>query len=71
MIGANAPYQIALELEAAAQRNDQEFVLSHHEAFLKEYQTVLDALEKVLSGQDEIVKYEIEEDGIMEFLPDE
>ena len=70
MIGANAPYQIALELEAAAQKNDREFVLSNHESFLKKYQTVLDALKKVVSENDEMKGIPPEEDGIMEFLPE-
>lgn len=70
MIGANAPYQIALELEAAAQKNDREFVLSNHESFLKKYQTVLDALKKVVSENDEMKDIPPEEDGIMEFLPE-
>ena len=70
MIGANAPYRIALELEAAAQRNDREFVLSNHELFLEKYQTVLDALEKVVSENDEMDDFVVGEDGIMEFLPE-
>ncbi len=69
IIGANAPYRTALELESAIHGNDREFVLSNHESFLRKYQAVLDALEKVVSEDDGMKDFIVEKDSIMEFLP--
>lgn len=71
MIGATEPYKLAQELEAAAANDDKGFVLSNHDTFLKEYNTVLAALSNVVpadnsSGDD----YEFGDNGAMEFLPD-
>ncbi|MBE7071002.1 MAG: response regulator, partial [Ruminococcaceae bacterium] len=71
MIGATEPYKLAQELEAAAANDDKGFVLSNHDTFLKEYNTVLAALSSVVpadnsSGDD----YEFGDNGAMEFLPD-
>jgi len=67
MIGAEEPYNIALELERAAKEDNRDFVLSNHEEFLKKYDFILEVLEKVVSIEDEIEDYEIDENGVMEF----
>ena len=70
MIGAEAPYKLALDLEAAAKKGDEGFVLDNHEKFLTAYDKVLDAVSKVVSTEDELAEYEIDENGVMEFSPD-
>lgn len=71
MIGAEVPHQLAQELEAAARDGNRDFVLSNHDAFLKEYDTVLEAIRKAVpdddGGADE---FEVDESGAMEFFPD-
>ena len=67
MIGAEAPYELALKLESAAKNDERDFVLSNHDLFLKEYDAVLDLLRKVVAEDDEIEEFEIDENGIMEF----
>ncbi len=70
-IGAEAPYKIAKELEDAAKRDDKAFVLSNHDDFISEYNTVLATLVKVVPNEDASDDVEIGEDGIMEFTPGE
>ena len=71
MIGAEVPHQLAQELEAAAKDGNTDFVLSNHDAFLKEYDTVLEAIRKAVpdddGGADE---FEVDESGAMEFFPE-
>ncbi|MBR6486407.1 MAG: response regulator [Lachnospiraceae bacterium] len=47
MIGAEVPRKLALALEAAAKKDDSEFVHKNHAAFLKEYGYVIEAMERV------------------------
>ena len=70
-IGAEAPYKIAKELEDAARKDDKAFILSNHDDFLTEYNTVLATLVKVVPNEDASDDVEIGEDGIMEFTPGE
>lgn len=70
-IGAEAPYKIAKELEDAAKRDDKAFVLSNHDDFISEYNTVLATLVKVVPAEDPADDGDIGEDGIMEFIPGE
>ena len=70
MIGATEPYKLAQELEAAAANDDKGFVLSNHDTFLKEYNTVLAALGNVVPAEDTSDDYEFGDNGAMEFLPD-
>ena len=72
MIGAEAPYKLAQELEAAAKNEDTDFVTTNHERFLEEYGLVLDALGKVVASEDvDSDEFEIGDNGVMEFLPDD
>ena len=70
MIGAMGPFKLAQDLEAAASKDDKGFVLSNHDEFLKEYNTVLAALGNIVpdNGSDDDIKFG--DDGVMEFLPE-
>ncbi|MBR5765912.1 MAG: Hpt domain-containing protein, partial [Lachnospiraceae bacterium] len=70
MIGAEVPRKLALALEAAAKKDDSEFVHKNHAAFLKEYGYVIDAMERVVSADDEMEGFSMDENGVMEFSPD-
>ncbi|MCR4792545.1 MAG: response regulator [Lachnospiraceae bacterium] len=70
MIGAEAPYRIALELETSAKEGNGTFVHENHSKFLSEYDKVLSAIDSVVSSEDEIDDYDIDENGVMEFSPD-
>jgi signal transduction histidine kinase/CheY-like chemotaxis protein/HPt (histidine-containing phosphotransfer) domain-containing protein len=69
MIGAEAPYRIALELEHAAKDGNGSFVFDNHSKFLDEYDKVLDVIANVVSSEDENCEYDIDENGVMEFAP--
>ena len=71
MIGADAPSKLAQQLEAGANNGDHEYVASHHEAFLKEYDKVLHALEKVVDQREASDDMDFDENGVMEFSPEE
>ncbi|MBR5973592.1 MAG: response regulator [Clostridiales bacterium] len=71
MIGAEVPQRIALDLEEAAGRGDREYVDENHGAFVREYETILEALRKVVSTDDEMEDFDMDENGVMEFAPDE
>ena len=47
-IGAERTGKLAQELETACGKEDVEYVLSHHDAFVKEYEQVLFAIEKTV-----------------------
>ena len=64
-IGAMTPSRLAAELEAAAKKEDISFVRSHHEAFVKEYDRTLLAIDQVLP------ETASDDDEILEFLPEE
>lgn len=70
-IGAEVPYKIAKELEDAAKKDDKAFILSHHDDFLREYNSVLQTLVKVVPNEDVPDDAGIGEDGILEFAPEE
>ena len=70
MIGATVPFKLAQDLEAAAGKDDKGFVLSNHDAFLKEYNTVLAALGNVVPDKDPEGDVDFGDDGVMEFLPE-
>ena len=70
MIGAEAPYRIALELELAAKEGNGSYVMDNHSKFLDEYNKILGVIENVVSSEDEIDEYDIDENGVMEFSPD-
>ena len=70
MIGAEVPRQLAQELEAAAKEGDRDYVLQTHDAFLKEYEVVLDAIRKAVPDEDDAEEFETDEDGILEFFPE-
>ena len=71
LIGAEAPYRLALELETAAKNGDEEFLHMNHEGFLTEYDSVLAVLSKVVSPDDEDEEFEIDENGVMEFTSED
>ncbi|MCR5789925.1 MAG: response regulator [Lachnospiraceae bacterium] len=69
MIGAEAPYQLAMMLEISAGKGDKASVLSGHGEFLREYDKVLDTLEKVLpEGEAEAPGEDDAE--VLEFAPE-
>lgn len=70
MIGATVPFKLAQDLEAAAGKDDKGFVLSNHDAFLKEYNTVLAALGNIVPDKDPEGDVDFGDDGVMEFLPE-
>ena len=70
MIGATVPFKLAQDLEAAAGKDDKGFVLSNHDAFLKEYNTVLAALGNIVPDKDPGGDVDFGDDGVMEFLPE-
>jgi len=62
---------LAQELEAAAKEGKADFVLSKHDVFLKEYDIVLDAIKKAVNDEEDTAEeFEIDENGFMEFLPE-
>ena len=62
MIGATVPFKLAQDLEAAAGKDDKGYVLSNHDGFLKEYNTV--------PAEDPDGDIDFGDDGVMEFLPE-
>ena len=68
-IGAMAPSKLAQALEAAANDDNKDFVLENQDAFIKEYDTVLQAIGKVIPEDDKTVSSD-PDDEIMEFLPE-
>ena len=68
-IGAMAPSKLAKDLEAAANNDDKEYILENQDAFLKEYDIVLEAIGKVISEDDKTVSSD-PDDEILEFLPE-
>ena len=68
-IGAMAPSKLAKDLEVAANNDDKDFVSENQDAFLKEYDIVLDAIRKVIPEDDKTVSSD-PDDGILEFLPE-
>jgi len=71
MIGAEVARALAQELEAAAKEGKADFVLSKHDVFLKEYDIVLDAIKKAVNDEEDTAEeFEIDENGFMEFLPE-
>ena len=68
-IGAMAPSKLAQALEAAANDDNKDFVLENQDAFIKEYDTVLQAIGKVIPEDDKTVSSD-PGDEIMEFLPE-
>ncbi|MBR5040285.1 MAG: response regulator [Clostridiales bacterium] len=68
-IGAMAPSKLAQALEAAANDDNKVFVLENQDAFIKEYDTVLQAIGKVIPEDDKTVSSD-PDDEIMEFLPE-
>ncbi len=69
-IGAERPGKLAQELETACGKEDMEYVLSHHDAFVKEYEQVLFAIKKTVSEEPQNLKSDIEDDEVLEFLPE-
>lgn len=69
-IGAEVPGKLAQELETACNNEDREYVLSHHDMFLKEYEHVLITIEKVVSEKDQNAESDFGDDEVLEFLPD-
>ncbi|MCR5058711.1 MAG: response regulator [Clostridiales bacterium] len=69
-IGAMAPSKLAKDLEAAANNDDKEYILENQDAFLKEYDIVLEAIGKVISEDDKTVSSD-PDDEILEFLPED
>ena len=70
MIGAGTPSKIAQELELAAKNGDKDFILSNHDAFIREYSIVLEAIRKVIPTAVSDDEYEIGDNGAMEFNPE-
>ena len=68
-IGAMAPSKLAQALEAAANNDDKDFIIENQDAFLKEYDIVLEAIGKVIPEDDKTVSSD-PDDEIMEFLPE-
>ena len=68
-IGAMAPSKLAKDLEAAANNDDKDYILENQDAFLKEYDIVLEAIGKVISEDDKTVSSD-PDDEILEFLPE-
>lgn len=68
-IGAMAPSKLAKDLEAAANKDDKEYILENQDAFLKEYDIVLEAIGKVIYEDDKTVSSD-PDDEILEFLPE-
>ena len=64
-----APSKLAKDLEAAANNDDKEYILENQDAFLKEYDIVLEAIGKVISEDDKTVSSD-PDDEILEFLPE-
>ncbi|MBO4496301.1 MAG: response regulator [Clostridiales bacterium] len=69
-IGAEVPGKLAQELETACNNEDREYVLSHHDMFLKEYEHVLITIEKVVSEKGQNAESDFGDDEVLEFLPD-
>jgi signal transduction histidine kinase/CheY-like chemotaxis protein/HPt (histidine-containing phosphotransfer) domain-containing protein len=70
MIGAEVPYKLALDLEAAAKSGDEGFVTDNHEKFISADDKVLGAVASVVSADDELEEFDLDENGVMEFSPD-
>lgn len=68
-IGAMTPSKLAQALEAAANDDNKDFVLENQDAFIKEYDTVLQAIGKVIPKDDKTVSSD-PDDEILEFLPE-
>lgn len=68
-IGADVPYKLAQKLESAAKENDLGFILSNHDEFLAGYNSVLDAVRKTVTDEDD-PDDGFDDDGVMEFAPD-
>ena len=78
MIGANALSEQARALEEAAGRGDETFIRDHHDALIRDYDSLTEALAHLLgSGTDETAgddaaveaPDEAEEEEIFEFSP--
>jgi len=64
-----APSKLAKDLEAAANNDDKDYILENQDAFLKEYDIVLEAIGKVIPEDDKTVSSD-PDDEILEFLPE-
>ena len=81
MIGATNLFKQAGKLETASDKNETATILSEHDSMMKKYETVLEAIRKVIPDAStnsitenkdaDTFEFSPEDDGIMEFLPEE
>ena len=77
MIGAKDLSTLAASLEAAAVSEDAGAIEANHDGMMKKYKNVTEAInavipaDQVLSDETDAAKKALEEEGIMEFLPEE
>ena len=77
MIGAKDLSALAASLEVAAVSEDAGAIEANHESMMKKYKNITDAISAVIpadsvkSDETDAAKKALEEEGIMEFLPEE
>ena len=77
MIGAKDLSTLAASLEAAAVSEDAGAIEANHDGMMKKYKNITEAIsaaipaESVKTDETDAAKKILEEEGIMEFLPEE